>query len=75
MRKDCDYVIRYEYLAEDVDSIFPGLKVPPVSVSHPGQWYAEDDKYLMTNKTKDIIEYFCMDDIKEFNYKYDGKTC
>lgn len=75
MRKDCDYVIRYEYLDEDVDSIFPGLKVPPVSVSHPGQWYAEDDKYLMTNKTKDIIEHFCMDDIKEFNYKYDGKTC
>ena len=54
MRKDCNHVIRYEKIDEDVDKIFKGLKVPSASVSHPGQWYAEDDSYIMTNKTKNI---------------------
>ena len=73
MRKDCNHVIRYEKIDEDVDKIFKGLKVPSASVSHPGQWYAEDDSYIMTNKTKNIIYNFCKDDIIEYGYKYNGR--
>ncbi len=73
MRKDCDYVIRYEKIDEDVDKIFKGLKVPSSNVSHPGQWYAEDDSYIMTDKTKNIIYNFCKDDIIEYGYKYNGR--
>jgi len=73
MRRHCNYVIRYEYLNEDINNIFPGLKIPSASVSHPGQWYAEDNKYLMTIKTKNIINYFCKEDIINYEYTYDGE--
>ncbi len=73
MRKDCNYVIRYENIDEDVDEIFPGIKVPSVNESHPGQWYAEDDSYIMTEETKNTIYNFCKDDIIEYGYKYNGR--
>lgn len=73
MRKDCDHVIRYEYIYEDVDKIFKGLNVPSAHISHPGQWYAEDDSYIMTEDTKNTINNFCIDDIKEYGYKYNGR--
>jgi len=73
MRRECDYVIRYEYVDEDVNRLFPGLKVPSSSVSHPGQWYVDDDKYIMSENTKTIIEKFCFEDIDQYTYKYDGR--
>jgi len=72
MRRDCDYVIRYEYLDEDVDKIFTGLKVPSASVSHSGQYYVPADKYIMTEKTKSVIEKFCSKDIEQYGYKFRG---
>lgn len=73
MRKDCDYVIRYENIDEDIDKIFPGIKVPTANESHPGQWYAEDDSYVMSKKTKNIIYEFSKNDITEYGYNYNGR--
>jgi len=72
-RKDCNFVLRYENLNEDFKKIFPNLKIPSSNVSHPNQWFVDDDKYQMNEYSMNLIKKYCYDDIVEFDYVYEGK--